>query len=158
MRSRYGFTLIELVVVVLLAVLAVVAIPRLISLQRQAHIATLRGMQAALEGAASLSYGRSLTAGSASVPNSSLNIEGETVQTVYGYVSSRRQDLSVVLNQALGVSAAQWQFSGTGGVVEGGDAVQIRHTRTAADAICYVEYVNATSAARPLIQVSAAGC
>ena len=58
--NRYkGFTLIELVVViVILGILAVVAMPKFLNLQRDARIADLKGAEGALKSANGIVYGK----------------------------------------------------------------------------------------------------
>lgn len=59
MRNKRGFTLVELVIVILiLSVLAVSAAPRLLNLQSNAKNSALLGLKGALESAMSVSYGR----------------------------------------------------------------------------------------------------
>lgn len=64
MKKQTGFTLIELVVViVILGILAVTAAPRFLNLQNDAREARLEGMNGAIESALGIGYGKMAIAG-----------------------------------------------------------------------------------------------
>lgn len=68
MKKQSGFTLIELVVVIIiLGILAVTAAPKFINLQSDARASTVKGLEAAIKGADTLINSKSLIAGNNTV-------------------------------------------------------------------------------------------
>jgi prepilin-type N-terminal cleavage/methylation domain-containing protein len=68
-RSERGFTLIELVIViVILGILAAIAIPKYEDMQEQARSATIKGQVGSIRSAVAIQYGRNALAGSATFP------------------------------------------------------------------------------------------
>ena len=68
-RSERGFTLIELVIViVILGILAAVAIPKYEDMQEQARSATIKGQVGSIRSAVAIQYGRNALNGSATFP------------------------------------------------------------------------------------------
>lgn len=84
MQKNKGFTLIELVmVIVILGILAVNAIPKFINMKSDAQDAVLSTMAATVLTAANMAHLKQQTAGLG--PNDSITIDGVTVQMSDGY-------------------------------------------------------------------------
>ncbi|QIR13370.1 type II secretion system protein [Shewanella aestuarii] len=95
MKAQQGFTLIELVVVIIiLGILAVTAAPKFINLQGDARVSALAGMQAALKGANSLVYSKAAIAGKEKAATETVDIgAANDVNIEFGYISADIQSL-----------------------------------------------------------------
>jgi len=83
-RTEKGFTLIELVmVIVILGILAAFALPRFADLGGDARGASLQGLAGAMKSAASIAHSAQLASGNGL--GASVTLEGQTVTMVNGY-------------------------------------------------------------------------
>ncbi len=87
MKRQGGFTLIELVVViVILGILAVTAAPRFLNLQSDARASALEGLKGAIDGAAGIVYGKSAIEGEESLASTNDPVpDVESVLTNFGF-------------------------------------------------------------------------
>ncbi len=83
MQRDSGFTLIELVVVIIiLGLLAAFAVPRFLGVQREARISTLQGLQGSINGAASLTYAKAMSTGNSTISSEDVIGSFKGIETV----------------------------------------------------------------------------
>ncbi|KJG12902.1 MSHA biogenesis protein MshA [Photobacterium iliopiscarium] len=136
MKRQNGFTLIELVVViVILGILAVTAAPKFLNLQDDARASSLQGLKGAIEGAAGITYGKAAIQGVESVSTADTTFDG--IEIIYGYPTAT----SAALAAAVTGLADDWK------VVAAPTGGKIKYTYKSNDATdtCIVTYTQATS-------------
>lgn len=149
MKRQAGFTLIELVVViVILGILAITAAPKFLNMQGDAREASLKGMKAAMQSASSMVYSKAVIKG---LETSSTAVNVANIETIYGYPTATSAGIGAALADG---TSTDWAVDTT--VTTGYALTPSNASSTLKD--CYVLYSAATSKAVATVTVESTGC
>ncbi|MCH1930249.1 type II secretion system GspH family protein [Shewanella sp. A25] len=154
MKRQQGFTLIELVVVIIiLGILAVTAAPKFINLQGDARVSALNGLKASIQGANTLVYSKAALSGVEKEAPALLNgpsVEistGVDVTLAYGYMDATlanfQNGLEISIDEGLDPSAAGLT---TDWIVDTSTSGQATFWQVGAPSTCSITYTPSTAA------------
>lgn len=150
MKKQAGFTLIELVIVIIiLGILAVTAAPKFLNLQDDARTSTLKGVEGSLNSAGAMVYSKAVIAGKDTAKSEILDIgNGVSVGIAYGYPKATQADLEKVLE----LSTGDWSF---GTPVSSSIKIFPAGISASTATDCFVTYTEAVSGSLPTSKVTA---
>ena len=165
MKRSAGFTLIELIIViVILGILAVTAAPKFMNMQGDARKSVLNGMSASIKTAANLVYSKAIIAGvekqAGPVDLAIQGVTGNPTKIAFGYPTATDAGILEVLDAKTSATGANAEWGR--GALNGNYFMWptgVATTAAAITAACYIQYTPATSATvPPVYTVVATGC
>lgn len=147
-RKQQGFTLIELVfVIVILGILAAFAVPRFVDLTGEARAAAVQGVGGSVQSAAALTHAQALVQ---NVTNGTISVEGTSVTMVNGYPADTDDGIVAALQSLDGYDLAGNGSAGT---------LTITPSGITAGNSCEVTYTAPASAGNaPAVSIVTSGC
>ncbi|WP_333795868.1 prepilin-type N-terminal cleavage/methylation domain-containing protein [Rheinheimera sp.] len=159
MKKNQGFTLVELVIViVILGILAITAAPKFLNLSGDAKASTLSALKGSLESANAMVYSKALL--QSKEKDATALLTNPAVNVVYGYTAATVDDIGEVLDLATTewtvIDDSSTTAAPANTVVITPEALSYETDATKACQLLYVEA--ASQGAKPTITLQTQGC
>lgn len=163
MKKPNGFTLIELVVViVILGILAVTAAPKFLNLQSDARVSALNGLKGSINGAMGIVYGKAVIQGT----EVSEAVAVGNIDVAWGYPRATQSGIAQAVEGLTGDNTGDWSERSDDSptptkpvrylmTFNAGDDLEIDEIVATS---CYLQYEEATSIATPVLTLFKSGC
>ncbi|OZS41979.1 type II secretion system protein [Photobacterium sanguinicancri] len=163
-----GFTLIELVIViVVLGILAVFAAPRFLNIQSDARIATLQGFQGALQGADGIVFGKAVIQGLEQyevihLDGTQVLVESAdaSIELKYGHITQNQENVALAMTTDMQVTdieiAASNEYYGEG--IYAYQSEQSLEQVQIENSMCYLRVLNKKQTGKLIFNLVNDGC